>query len=471
MASAVVTHEVETQTPPASKPSAAGENRMPRSTLTLMGILVFAAFTLILNETLLGVALPELMASLDIPATTAQWLTSSFMLTLAVVTPTAGWVLARFSPRRVFVVAMSVFTAGTVVAAAAPGFSPLLLGRVLQASGTAIMIPLLITTILRLIPADRRGRMMGFVGLAISAAPALGPTVSGVILQYTTWRWLFILILPIALVTLVAGARLAPREIATSTGHLDALSIVLSTVGFGSLVLGLSSLGEGTALVVDPAVLLAVGVGAVTWFVLRQRVLARRERAFLDLRTFGTRAYRLAVVLTSVTLATLLGVAVILPLFTVGTLGLSPLSTGLMLLPGALVMGGLGPVVGGLSDRVGARPLVIPGALVFTAAMWLMSTFGPATEPWTIVTAHVLMSVGIVLVNTPMMNVGLGSLPMPLYSHGSAALTTFQQVAGAAATAGFVALLTVDVGLAFRAAAVLSVVTVGVALRLPRHAR
>ena len=470
MTTAVASNESEV-TAMGARSAPAGNEPMSRATLTLMGILVFAAFTLILNETLLGVALPELMESLDIPATTAQWLTSSFMLTLAVVTPTAGWVLARFSPRRVFVVAMSVFTVGTVVAAAAPGFGLLLTGRILQASGTAIMIPLLITTILRLIPADRRGRMMGFVGLAISAAPALGPTVSGVILQYTTWRWLFVLILPIAVLTLVVGARLAPREIASSTGHLDALSIVLSTLGFGSLVLGLSSLGEGAELAVDPVALLVGGTLAVTWFVLRQRVLARRERAFLDLRTFRTPAYRLAVVLTSVTLASLLGVAVILPLFAIGTLGMSPLSTGLMLLPGALVMGALGPIIGGLSDRVGARPLVIPGALVFTLAMWVMSTFGSGTQPWTIVMAHVLMSVGIVLINTPMMNVGLGSLPIPLYSHGSAALTTFQQVAGAGATAGFVALLTVDVGLAFRAAAVLSLVAVGVALRLPRAAR
>lgn len=470
MASAVATREPEA-TAVGDQSFTAATDPMPRSTLTLMGILVFAAFTLILNETLLGVALPELMESLAIPATTAQWLTSSFMLTLAVVTPTAGWVLARFSPQRVFVAAMSVFTLGTVVAASAPGFTPLLAGRILQASGTAIMIPLLITTILRLIPPNRRGRMMGFVGLAISAAPALGPTVSGVILQYTTWRWLFILILPIALLTLVVGARLAPRDIAVSTGHLDALSIVLSTLGFGSLVLGLSSFGEGGELGVDPAILLAVGAVAVTWFVLRQRVLARRERAFLDLRTFRTPAYRLAVVLTSVTLASLLGVAVLLPLFAIGTLGMSPLATGLMLLPGALVMGALGPLVGGLSDRVGARPLVIPGALVFTTAMWVMSTFGLGTQPWTIVTAHVLMSTGMVLINTPMMNVGLGSLPRPLYSHGSAALTTFQQVAGAAATAGLVALLTIEVGLAFGALAVLSLVTVGVALRLPRRAR
>lgn len=448
-----------------------GSGSMPRSTWTLLGIMVFAAFTLILNETLLGVALPELMESLDIPATTAQWLTTSFMLTLAVVTPTAGWILARFSPRRVFVAAMSVFLAGTALAAAAPSFAPLLAGRVLQASGTAIMIPLLMTTILRLIPADRRGRMMGFVGLAISTAPAMGPTVSGLILQNGSWRWLFILILPIALLTLVVGARLAPREIAASTGHLDALSMVLSTVGFGSLVLGLSSLGEGSELAVEPALLLGVGAAAVACFVVRQRVLARRERAFLDLRTFSTRAYRLSVVLTGITLAGLLGMAVVLPLFTVGTLGMSPLSTGLLLLPGALTMGLMGPFVGALSDRFGARPLVIPGTIVFSSAMWIMTTFDADTRAWTIVLAHVLMSVGIAVVNTPMMSLGLGSLRQELYSHGSAALTTFQQVAGAAATAGFVALLTVDIRLSFLAAALMSFVAVGVALRVPSRGR
>ncbi|MGA8044753.1 MAG: DHA2 family efflux MFS transporter permease subunit [Dermatophilaceae bacterium] len=466
MAQAVA--ERETAAREASGP---GHGSMPRSTWTLLGIMVFAAFTLILNETLLGVALPELMESLDIPATTAQWLTTSFMLTLAIVTPTAGWILARVSPQRVFVAAMTVFLAGTALAAAAPSFAPLLAGRVLQASGTAIMIPLLMTTILRLIPADRRGRMMGFVGLAISTAPAMGPTVSGLILQNGSWRWLFILILPIALLTLVVGARLAPREIAASTGHLDALSIVLSTLGFGSLVLGLSSLGEGSELAVDPAVLLAVGAVAVAWFVLRQRVLARRERAFLDLRTFSTRAYRLSVLLTGITLAGLLGMAVVLPLFTVGTLGMSPLSTGLLLLPGALTMGLMGPFVGALSDRFGARPLVIPGAIVFSSAMWVMTTFDADTRSWTIVLAHVLMSVGIAVVNTPMMSLGLGSLRQELYSHGSAALTTFQQVAGAAATAGFVALLTIDIRLSFLAAALMSLVAVGVALRVPRRGR
>lgn len=446
-------------------------DRMDRAAATVLGIMVFSAFVLILNETLLGVALPALMADLRVSATTAQWLTSSFMLTLAVVTPTAGWLLARFTPRRVFVTAMTVFVAGTALAAAAPSFAPLLAGRVLQASGTAVMIPLLMTTILRLIPVRRRGRMMGFVGLAISVAPALGPTVSGVILQHASWRWLFVLVLPIAVLTLAVGARLAPREISASTGHLDLLSLLLSSVGFGALVLGLSGFGHGSTLPLHPVALLGVGGAVVAGFVLRQVALARRERAFLDLRTFRNAPFTQAVVLTGITLAGLLGTAVVLPLFTTGTLGLSPLATGLLLLPGAVVMGALGPLVGGLSDRHGARPLVIPGAGVFASGMGLMATFGPGTRSWAVMAAHLLMSIGIAFVNTPMMTFGLGSLRSELYSHGSAALTTFQQVAGAAATAGFVALLTVEARLAFGAAAVMGVVALGLALRLPQGAR
>ena len=179
----------------------------------------------------------------------------------------------------------------------------------------------------------------------------------------------------------------------------------------------------------------------------------------------------MTVVLTGITLASLLGVAVVLPLFTVVTLGMTPLATGLMLLPGALVMGAMGPFIGKLSDRLGARPLVLPGSIIFVVAMGIMTTFGSGTAMWTIVVAHVLMSVGIATMNTPMLNFGLGSLRHELYSHGSAALTTFQQVAGAAATAGFVTLMTIEVRYAFVTAAVISLASVGVALRLPRSSR
>ncbi len=438
----------------------------------LIAIMVASAFTLILNETLLGVALPAIMADLSIEAATAQWLTSSYMLTLAVVTPAAGFILARFTPRQAFAGAMSVFLAGTAVAAVAPGFAPLLAGRIIQATGTAIMLPLLMTTILRLVPADRRGTSMGFIGLVISAAPALGPTVSGLVLGALSWRWLFLLVLPIALAALLTGARLAPAGHGPAGARLDLVSVALSTAGFGSLVMGLSAFGhEGTA-PVNPLVAIAAGAVGVAAFLARQNQLQRREAAFLDLRTFASVPFRVTVIMTSIGMGMMLGAAVLLPLYASAVLGLDALTTGLMLLPGGVVMGLLGPLTGSAADRWGARPLVIPGAFLQLTAMGLYTRLSADTPLAAVIAAHVLMSAGIALVNTPLMTAGLGSLPDRLYSHGSAAMTTFQQVAGAGATALSVTLMSLGAaasgatGAAAQAAGVQLAMSAGAGLAL-----
>ena len=173
----------------------------------VIATLLVATFVVILNETIMGVALPVLMVDLDLTASTVQWLTTAFMLTMAVVIPTTGFLLQRFSTRTVYAAALGLFSAGTLLAGIAPGFWVLLLGRIVQASGTAIMLPLLMTTILTLVPIERRGVVMGNVSIAISVAPAIGPTLSGLILQFLSWRFMFLLVLPIALGALVFGLR------------------------------------------------------------------------------------------------------------------------------------------------------------------------------------------------------------------------------------------------------------------------
>src|SRR5690606_32568552 len=171
-----------------------------------------AAFVVILNETIMNVALPSLMIELDVSANTVQWLSTAFLLTMAVVIPLTGFLLQRFTTRFVFVLAMGLFSLGTLLAALAPGFLPLLVGRIVQASGTAIMMPLLMTTVLRLVPTHSRGSVLGTVSIVISVAPALGPTVSGIILQTLSWRFMFLLVLPIALAAIAIGARLLERS-------------------------------------------------------------------------------------------------------------------------------------------------------------------------------------------------------------------------------------------------------------------
>ncbi|MDU0368146.1 MDR family MFS transporter [Microbacterium sp. KSW4-17] len=437
-----------TGTIPVSRPTTASTPSMPTHRPgPVIALLVVAAFVVILNETTMSVALPAIMADFGVSAATGQWLTSAFLLTMAVVIPLTGFLLERFPIRVVFFSAMGVFAVGTLVAAVAPAFGVLLAGRIIQAMGTGVMMPLLFTTVLNLVPANRRGRVMGVVTIVIAVAPAVGPTVSGLILSALTWHAIFWLILPIALVAIALGARWVRNVTETRPdARFDVLSVVLSAIGFGGLVYGLSAIGESASGHASVPVWIPLAVGAVfvAVFVLRQLRLQRSDSALLDLRVFLSPSFRLAVPLVAIVMAALFGSLILLPIFLQQALGLSSLTVGLMLLPGGVLMGVMAPIVGRLFDRFGPTPLVIPGMLIAAAVLWTMAlTFGQGTPMWWIVTVYLALNLGLGLVFTPLMTSALGSLPRRLYSHGSAVVGTAQQVAGAAGTAGFVAIMTV----------------------------
>jgi MFS transporter, DHA2 family, lincomycin resistance protein len=420
---------------------------LPSSTTTVLRTLVVAAFVVILNETLLLNALPQLMESLHVDERAAQWLSTGFMLTLAVVIPTTGWLLQRLGVRAAYRLAMGLFLLGTTGAVLAPTFGFLLAARVVQASGTAIMMPLLMTTLMDLVPPHTRGRVMGNVTLTIAVAPALGPAVSGVVLQWLSWRWLFGLVLPIAVVVTLVGLRaLRAAQVSSPSGpgpRLDALSVVLTAVGFGSLVYGLAEAGgdAGSAQPAPPwAVLLVGGVG-LALFVWRQLVLQRTGSPLLDLRVLLRGQYTVALALGSVAFMSMMGLMILLPLYLQQVRGLSVLQAGLLLMPGGLVMGLLGPRVGRWFDRVGGRPLVIPGALVLLVSLAGMAAATLFAQWWPFLLGHVTASIGLALMMTPVFTGGLGALPRSLYSYGSALLGTVQQVAAAIGTAMAISVL------------------------------
>ncbi|WP_370647009.1 MDR family MFS transporter [Arthrobacter sp. zg-Y844] len=413
-------------------------------TKTVIGLLLVSSFVVILNETIMSVALPRLMADLDITAGTAQWLTTGFMLTMAVVIPATGFLLQRFSMRGLFLTAMSLFSAGTLLAALAPGFGTLLGGRIIQAGGTAIMLPLLMTTVLNAVPAHKRGQMMGTISIVIAVAPAIGPTVSGIILNALDWRWMFWLVLPIALLSLGLGAMKIENLTETKRVPFDVLSIVLSTFAFGGLIFGLSSIGEAAQgkELMPLWIPLAVGVLAMAGFVLRQLVLQRTDRALMDLRTFTSKPFVVAIIMVLVSMMALFGCLIVLPLYLQNVLGLDTLHTGLLLLPGGAVMAILSPIVGNLFDRFGPRPLVVPGALVLSGALWGMTLLTEETPVGLVILMHCLLNAGLGFIFTPLFTSALGSLDKSLYSHGSAIINTLQQLAGAAGTAVFITLMT-----------------------------
>ncbi|WP_084252962.1 DHA2 family efflux MFS transporter permease subunit [Devriesea agamarum] len=426
----------------------------PRAHRLVIAILMVSTFVVILNETILSVALNHLMHDLDVDAVTVQWLATAFMLTMAVIIPITGFLLQRFPTRQVFMLAMSLFSLGTLVCAIAPSFSPLLFGRIVQASGTAVMMPLLMTTVMDLVPADHRGRVMGNISVVISVAPAIGPTMSGLILRFLPWRFLFLAVLPIAIAMLIVGLRRIENVSQTRHQRIDVVSIVLSALGFGGLVFGLTSLGgghetSGSAETVSgagsglasAAIPAAVGAVAFVLFIIRQLQLQKHDRALLDLRTFTRHTFSFATATLMLAMAALFGIVILLPIYLQSSLGLDTLQVGLMLLPGGLLMGLLAPSVGRLYDRIGARPLLIPGCGLVMAVLWGFSMISATTPWWGILVGHLVLSFGLGLTFTPLFSTALGSLPPHLYSHGSATVGTAQQVAAAAGTALFVTVM------------------------------
>jgi DHA2 family lincomycin resistance protein-like MFS transporter len=411
-------------------------------------LLLAAVFVVFLNETFLSVALTDIDTDLQISPTLGQWLSTGFALTMAVVIPITGWLLQRVNTRPVFILAMSLFTAGTLIAATAPAFSLLLLGRIVQASGTAIMMPLMMTTIMSLVPKESLGSMMGRISIVMSVAPAIGPTISGFLLPIVHWRGLFWVMVPIAAAMLVIGILRVPNVSEPRKAPLDVLSVILSALAFSGLVYGLSSLGqaaEGDAALPSWIPLVVGGVFLIA-FVLRQLQLQRRDAALLDLRTFTSRTFTMSMSMLAVSMVALFGTVIVLPLYMQNVLHVSTVVIGLTLLPGGLLMGLLGPLVGRLYDRFGPMPLVIPGAAIVSGVFFGFSFLSTSTPVWLIIVAYLALSLGLAFLFTPLFTSALGALPPHLYSYGSATLATIQQVAGAAGTAIFIAFLAIGSG-------------------------
>lgn len=408
----------------------------------VINILLVSTFVVMLNETAMSVAIPPLMEAFNAPATDAQWLTTAFLLTMAVVIPVTGFLLQVLNSRPIFLLAMALFSAGTLLAAVAPTLPILILARVIQASGTAIMMPLLMTTVMTLVRPEERGKMMGNISIVMSVAPAIGPVLAGAVIHFLDWRWLFIVVLPISLGALALGWRMMVNVTTPRPAPLDIFSVIISALAFGGIVYGLSNLGHEGAGGVPAWIPLVVGAVAMVVFVWRQLGLQKDDKALLDLRTLKSRNFTISMGMIAILMLAMFGTIILLPIYLVQVLGFDTLGTGLLLMPGALLMGLLGPWVGRLYDKVGPSPLIIPAMIVVSVVLWALTLVGTGT-PWiAILIGHIIMSLGFAFLFGPLFTTSLGSVPPQLYSHGSALLGSIQQVAGAAGVALFVALMT-----------------------------
>ncbi|MCI2238574.1 DHA2 family efflux MFS transporter permease subunit [Paenibacillus sp. TRM 82003] len=458
--------------------------------VVVIAVLAVSAFIVIFNEMVMGVALPQVMAELGITAATGQWLTTAYALTMAVIIPATGFLMQRFNMRPLFVATMALFTVGTAIAAVAPTFEVLLTGRIVQAAGTATLAPLMMATTFRLAPEGRRGSLMALTTAVGAVAPAIGPAISGLIVANLSWRWIFILVLPLALIALVVGGILMRNLTTPVPSSIDATSLILAAIGFGALVFGLASAHDTSGGHLPTSSLLAVvlGLAGIAAFVLRQRRLQRRDAALLDMRIFTHRGFTLASIVVLFLVSTAFGVGVLLPLVLQDVLGLGVLETGLLLVPGGAAIAIVSAIVGRLYEKTGPRTLVIIGALIDVAALWFMSTATPERPVAVILLTHLAICTGQAFMWTALFTLALASLPENLYGHGSAALNTLQQLGGAIGVAVLITVLTItsDAGDpaanagggslagvqgAFTAAAVIAAAAVIGALFLPGRAK
>ncbi|WP_088036358.1 MDR family MFS transporter [Evansella clarkii] len=421
--------------------AAAEETVKPKvNPVTILAVLLSGAFVAILSETILNVALNAIMADFGVASSTAQWLVTGYMLVIGTLIPVSAYFMQRFTTRQLFITAMSLFTLGTIISGVSPVFAVLLTGRLTQAVGTAIMIPLLINVILAVIPIERRGAAMGMVGLVIMFAPAIGPTVSGLIVENLSWRWLFYFILPIALASLFFGMKVLTNISETSKPKLDVLSFVLSMLGFGGIVYGFSAAGKGDASFADPAVFtfLIVGFGSLGLFSWRQLKI---DTPLLDIRVFRYPMFLLGLVMVMLVMMTMFAMMLVMPIYMQGALLFSAVTAGLVMLPGGLLNGAMSPVMGRLFDRFGPRPLLIPGTIILAAIVFTYRYTVPGIPTWIVIVQQAILMIAVAMIMMPAQTNGLNQIPAKLYPHGTAIMNTLMQVSGAIGAALFISVM------------------------------
>lgn len=407
----------------------------------IMISLLLAGFVGMFSETALNVALSDLIQVFNITAPTVQWLTTGYLLTLGILVPVSGLLLQWFSTRQLFIAAVSFSVLGTLVAALAPSFDVLMAARVIQAIGTALLLPLMFNTILIIFPAEKRGAAMGIIGLVIMVAPAVGPTIAGLLIENLSWHWIFWLSLPFLVIALVFGIFYMQNVSTITKPKIDVFSLVFSTLGFGGIVFAFSSAGEGEGGWGSAKVItfMIIGIAALIVFAIRQLTM---KQPMMNLRAFKHPMFIVGTLMVFICMMVILASMLVLPMYLISGLGLSALTAGLVLLPGGLINGILSPIMGSLFDKFGPKWLVIPGLVIVAAVLWFFSGITTASTLALVIVLHSCLMIGISMVWMPSQTNGLNQLPRELYPDGTAIMNTLQQVAGAIGTAVAVSIMT-----------------------------
>lgn len=405
----------------------------------ILAALLFGMFIAILNQTLLNVALPKINTEFNISASTGQWLMTGFMLVNGILIPITAYLFNKYSYRKLFLVALVLFTIGSLICAISMNFPIMMVGRVLQAIGAGVLMPLGSIVIITIYPPEKRGAAMGTMGIAMILAPAIGPTLSGYIVQNYHWNVMFYGMFIIGIIAILVGFVWFKLYQYTTNPKADIPGIIFSTIGFGALLYGFSEAGNKGWGSVEIETMFAIGIIFIILFVIRE---LRMKAPMLNLEVLKFPTFTLTTVINMVVMLSLYGGMILLPIYLQNLRGFSALDSGLLLLPGSLIMGLLGPFAGKLLDTIGLKPLAIFGIAVMTYATWELTKLNMDTPYMTIMGIYVLRSFGMAFIMMPMVTAAINALPGRLASHGNAFLNTMRQLAGSIGTAILVTVMT-----------------------------
>ncbi|HDD2905703.1 TPA: DHA2 family efflux MFS transporter permease subunit [Staphylococcus aureus] len=405
----------------------------------ILAALLFGMFIAILNQTLLNVALPKINTEFNISASTGQWLMTGFMLVNGILIPITAYLFNKYSYRKLFLVALVLFTIGSLICAISMNFPIMMVGRVLQAIGAGVLMPLGSIVIITIYPPEKRGAAMGTMGIAMILAPAIGPTLSGYIVQNYHWNVMFYGMFIIGIIAILVGFVWFKLYQYTTNPKADIPGIIFSTIGFGALLYGFSEAGNKGWGSVEIETMFAIGIIFIILFVIRE---LRMKAPMLNLEVLKFPTFTLTTVINMVVMMSLYGGMILLPMYLQNLRGFSVLDSGLLLLPGSLIMGLLGPFAGKLLDTIGLKPLAIFGIAVMTYATWELTKLNMDTPYMTIMGIYVLRSFGMAFIMMPMVTAAINALPGRLASHGNAFLNTMRQLAGSIGTAILVTVMT-----------------------------
>lgn len=423
--------------------------KLTRSQLLTLGVLIVGTFVTVLNQTVVTPALPSIMREMAVNAARAQWLTTGFTLVNAIMIPITAYLTDRYSTKRLLLVSMSLFTAGSLLAGWGPQFIVLLAGRLVQAVGAGILMPMVMTVLVLSFPVDRRGAAMGVFGLVVAFAPAIGPTAAGIVIDRADWHVMFFIVAALAVAVTAAGALILKSggaKSADAAGGMDANaasaqdadrptldrpSVILSTLGFGGLLYGFSDIGA-SGIGLPAFIATIVGLISLSAFAYRQFTM---KQPMLNIRVLKSRKFLIATAIEMIVQASLLAAGILMPIYIQTLRGFSAAVSGLVLLPGAVVMGLMGPVAGRIFDRHGPRRMAIVGMTGLTLSTAAFAFLSINTGIFFVTALYLIRIASLALVNMPITTWGINSLSNKLVNHGTSVNNTLRQVAGSLGTA------------------------------------